>query len=158
LWCVVVNNLVIDFATANAALPTQVAAVASPTDMKDLIGRYDYRFRERILEIASTVSTTQVSNHAGYVHQLENLKVLPPIIYPTTIMNAALNYTEHALEMKDVQDAGGDAATPPGLAPPGTYVPPGIWEPAADEKRWNPYMFLKSPSAVIAHNVAILHL
>jgi len=148
------NNLVIDLDSANSILPAQGNTVASPSDMKDLISRYDSGIRARILSIINTV-TSPDTNRADYVHELTNLKVLPPVMYPTTMMNTALNYTEHALEMEDVRDAGGDAATPPGLAAPGTSRPPGIWEPAADDRRWNPYMFLKSPTAVIAHGETI---
>jgi 2-keto-4-pentenoate hydratase/2-oxohepta-3-ene-1,7-dioic acid hydratase in catechol pathway len=32
---------------------------------------------------------------------------------------------------------------------------PGIWERGADDKRWNPYVFMKSPAAVIADGEAI---
>ena len=35
------DSVVIDLAAANAALPSPSAKLASPTDMKDLIARYD---------------------------------------------------------------------------------------------------------------------
>jgi 2-keto-4-pentenoate hydratase/2-oxohepta-3-ene-1,7-dioic acid hydratase in catechol pathway len=149
------DSLVIDFALANSALPGQGTAVTPPTDMKDLIARYDSGLRTRIIQIVESVSNFPANNRPAYLYNTGTVKTLPPVMYPTVIMNAALNYTEHALEMVDVRDAGGDAATPPGLAAPGSGRPPGIWEPSADDRRWNPYIFLKSPTAVIAHNETI---
>jgi 2-keto-4-pentenoate hydratase/2-oxohepta-3-ene-1,7-dioic acid hydratase in catechol pathway len=149
------DTLVIDFTAANSSLPVQGIPVVSPADMKDLIARYDSGIRTRIVQIVEYVSNLPVNNRPAYLHNTGNVKTLPPIMFPTVIMNAALNYTEHALEMEDVRDAGGDVATPPGLAAPGTSRPPGIWETPASDRRWNPYMFLKSPTAIIAHNEAI---
>jgi 2-keto-4-pentenoate hydratase/2-oxohepta-3-ene-1,7-dioic acid hydratase in catechol pathway len=149
------DSLVIDFAAANAVLFSQDVVVSSPTDMKDLIARYDSGIRTRITQVVEAVSNQPAGNRPAYVYDAGNIKTLPPVMYPSVIMNAALNYTEHALEMVDVRDAGGDAATPPGLAAPGSSRPPGIWEPPANDHRWNPYMFLKSPTSVIAHNEVI---
>jgi len=149
------DTLVIDFTAANTALPVQGNAVAPPADMKDLIVRYDSGIRDRIIQIIEAINRFPTNNRPGYVHNLDDLKVLPPVMYPATMMNTALNYTEHALEMEDVRDAGGDASTPPGFAAPDSTRPPGIWVPAANDKRWNPYMFLKSPTAVIAHGETV---
>jgi 2-keto-4-pentenoate hydratase/2-oxohepta-3-ene-1,7-dioic acid hydratase in catechol pathway len=92
------------------------------------------------------------------VYGLSTLKTLPPIVYPTTMINVALNYREHAQEMAGL-NSGPPALTPggpaPGAAPPGTRSASGIWERAAGDARWNPYMFLKSPAAVIANGEAI---
>jgi 2,4-didehydro-3-deoxy-L-rhamnonate hydrolase len=49
----------------------------------------------------------------------------------------------------------GMGAATSGAALPNTVSAPGIWERAADDKRWNPYVFMKSPSAVIADGEAI---
>jgi 2-keto-4-pentenoate hydratase/2-oxohepta-3-ene-1,7-dioic acid hydratase in catechol pathway len=46
-------------------------------------------------------------------------------------------------------------APPPGTATPNTRSAPGIWERSAGDARWNPYMFLKSPTAVIAEGETI---
>ena len=90
----------------------------------------------------------------SYVHDLKSLKVLPPIMYPTTMLNVAVNYRAHAAEMAGgaTTQAGGTAQ---GDALPGTTSAPGIWERKADDKRWNPYMFMKSPTIVIADGEAI---
>ena len=74
-------------------------------------------------------------------------------MYPTTMLNVAVNYRAHAAEMAGgAAQAGGLAQ---GDALPGTTSAPGIWERKPDDKRWNPYMFMKSPSIVIASGEAI---
>jgi 2-keto-4-pentenoate hydratase/2-oxohepta-3-ene-1,7-dioic acid hydratase in catechol pathway len=120
------------------------------TDMKDLIARYE-QLRPRILDAIRT----------GKPVELKTLKVLPPIMYPTTMLNVAVNYKEHDIEMNTVRQSGTTAlgATTTqvtgGAAPAGTRSAPGIWERAANDTRWNPYMFLKSPAAIIADGEAI---
>src|SRR5687767_9430496 len=51
---VVREAVVIDFAAAHAAV-TPASTVAPPTDMKDLIARYDMGLRARIAEIIRSV-------------------------------------------------------------------------------------------------------
>jgi len=148
------DTLVINLAAANSAIASTTAAVAAPTGMKDLINRYDTGIRSRIIEIINAVNALPASGRPAYVHQVQDLQVLPPVI-PTTMMNAALNYTEHALEMKDVREDGIGGADAPGMAARESTRPAGIWEPAASDRRWSPYMFLKSPSAIIAHGETI---
>jgi 2-keto-4-pentenoate hydratase/2-oxohepta-3-ene-1,7-dioic acid hydratase in catechol pathway len=46
-------------------------------------------------------------------------------------------------------------APPPGTAPPGTKSMSGIWERKAGDQRWNPYAFLKAPSAIVGEGDAI---
>jgi 2-keto-4-pentenoate hydratase/2-oxohepta-3-ene-1,7-dioic acid hydratase in catechol pathway len=85
-----------------------------------------------------------------------SLKVLPPIIYPMTMLNVAVNYREHDIEMARVrQGSPGQAAPTAGGALPGTTSAPGIWERRNDDTRWNPFMFLKAPSTIVAHGEAV---
>ncbi len=123
--------------------------------MKELIRRYDSGIRSRIIEIVNAVKSMPAGNRPAYIHDLADLKVLPPIMYPMTMMSAALNYTEHALEMKDVREDGIGTTDEPGMAAKDSTRPAGIWEPGDNDRRWTPYMFLKASSAVIAHNEAI---
>jgi len=147
------DTVVIDLAAASAAVTT-AGAVAPPADMKDLIARYDQGLRAHIQEVIRTAE----GGARPYVHQLTSLRTLPPIMYPTNLINVALNYREHATEMAGL-NSGPPAlvagAPPPGTATPDTQSTPGIWERAPSDNRWNPYMFLKSPSAVIANGEAI---
>ncbi len=148
------DALVIDLAAANTALSTG-RRITAPADMKDLITRYDAGVRDRIVEIVRAVSAS--NPRPAYVQDLAAVKTLPPIMYPTTMMNVAVNYREHAVEMA-VRDAGPGqkaATDAPGMALPGTVSAPGIWTRPAGDQRWNPYIFLKAPAAVIATGEAI---
>lgn len=145
------DSVVIDLAAANAALASPSAKVASPTDMKDLIARYDAGVRDRIAQIVTSVNSA--GSRPVYVYDLKALKTLPPIMYPTAILNVALNYVEHSREMAGL-NSGPPAIQPggplPGAATKDTTSMPGIWERQPNDGRWNPYMFLKAASAVIA--------
>lgn len=152
---VIRDSLVIDLAAASRAITAPAGRVDPPTDMKDLIARYDAGLRDRIVEIVRSVSA-QTATRPPYLHDLKSLKTMPPIMYPTTMLNVAVNYAEHGAEMaaRDATGARGDAAVQ-GSAPPDTTAAPGIWERKPGDSRWNPYMFLKSPTAVIADGESI---
>lgn len=151
---VVKDTTVIDLAEASAALKSPPAKVQMPSDMKDLIARYDNGVRARIGEILANTKQLETAGKPSFVHPLKTVKTLPPIMYPTTMLNVAVNYRAHAAEM-----AGGattqTGGTAQGDALPGTTSAPGIWERKPDDKRWNPYMFFKSPTVVIADGEAI---
>lgn len=152
------DGVVIDFAAAHAAIRTPASNAAAPADMKDLITRYDSGLRQRIVEIVRSVNAQTGGATPAYVYDVKALKTMPPIMYPTTMLNVAVNYTEHAVEMgvrDSVTPQPGAAAVPPGMAPPGTKSAPGLWARRDDDKRWTPYMFLKSPAAVIADGETI---
>jgi len=107
--------------------------------MKDLIARYENGgFRERLHAIAS-----QGARMARYVHELAAVTLRPPLV-PGLMLNAAVNYSEHASEMTRRPGAG--PATP--ASPPQSI--PGLWQRRPDDTRHNPYLFLKAPNAVIA--------
>jgi 2-keto-4-pentenoate hydratase/2-oxohepta-3-ene-1,7-dioic acid hydratase in catechol pathway len=149
---VLADSVVIDLAVANETVGWTSQPVTSPTDMKDLIARYEPELRARIREVVGFVERAPA--RPDFVHSLAAVRTLPPIMYPSNMVNTALNYREHALEMAGL-NSGPPAlvagAPPPGTATPTTVSAPGIWERASDDARWNPYMFLKSPSAVIAN-------
>jgi len=70
-------------------------------------------------------------------------------MYPTNMLNVAVNYREHDIEMARIRAGGGPAPTA-GNAPAGTVSAPGIWERAAGDTRWNPFMFIKTAGAIVA--------
>jgi 2-keto-4-pentenoate hydratase/2-oxohepta-3-ene-1,7-dioic acid hydratase in catechol pathway len=143
------DAVVIDLAAAHAAITSPASTVAAPADMKDLIARYDGGVRQRIVDIVRTVGDTR----PAYVHELSALKILPPVM-PTTMLNVAVNYREHDLEMARRQ---GDVRTATaGEAPAGTTSATGIWERKTGDTRWNPFMFIKLPAAIVAHNDPVL--
>jgi 2-keto-4-pentenoate hydratase/2-oxohepta-3-ene-1,7-dioic acid hydratase in catechol pathway len=145
------DSLVIDIASADAALEPGPNSLARLSDMKDAIARYDTGLHARLLAIVDLMVKQPRSVN---VMDLASVKTLPPILYPTTMLNVAVNYREHGREMagRTVNPSG---APEPGTAPPGTTSISGIWERRPDDTRWNPYMFVKLPSAVIASGEAI---
>jgi 2-keto-4-pentenoate hydratase/2-oxohepta-3-ene-1,7-dioic acid hydratase in catechol pathway len=148
------ESVVIDFPTAHAAIRTPASTVAAPTDKKDLMNRYDADLRARIVEIVRSVESAGA--RPPYVHEVRTVKILPPIMYPTTMLNVAVNYREHDLEMAKLRDqVPGMGAATAGSALPNTRSAPGIWERAPDDTRWNPYVFMKSPAAIIGEGEAI---
>jgi len=149
------ESVVIDVAAAHAAIRTPASTVAAPADMKDLIVRYDAGLRARIGDIVRSVEAAGAAR-PEYVYELRAVKILPPIMYPTTMLNVAVNYKEHDLEMAKLREqVPGMGAATSGAALPNTVSAPGIWERAADDKRWNPYVFMKSPAAIVAEGEAI---
>jgi 2-keto-4-pentenoate hydratase/2-oxohepta-3-ene-1,7-dioic acid hydratase in catechol pathway len=157
------DSQVIDLTAADKVVPAAGQRVAMPADMKDLIARYESGLRPRIVAIVA--AAVAPGARPTYLHQLTAVKTLPPVMYPTTILNAAVNYREHGEEVvrRDARAAGpgpaaqpGRGAAPPaGDALPNTTSAPGIWERQTSDTRWNPYMFLKASSAVIGEGEAI---
>src|SRR6266496_4844685 len=143
------DQAVIDIAAANAALEKSHPAwpkVKPPADMKDLIARYETGGLKARLH---AISRETGAARAPYVHEMKAVRIRPPILYPETMLNAAVNYTEHDAEM-----AGRPAApAPPPANPPRTA--PGLWERRPDDTRQNPYLFLKPRTAVIADGETI---
>jgi 2-keto-4-pentenoate hydratase/2-oxohepta-3-ene-1,7-dioic acid hydratase in catechol pathway len=148
---VIRDSLVVDLAVADQAAALAVRRGA-PWDMKGLIARYDDGFRARIQALVALVEPS--AKLPAFVTELASVKTLPPILYPTTMLNVAVNYREHGREMAG-RTTNPSGAPEPGSPPPGTTSIQGIWERKADEARWNPYMFVKLPSAVIATGEAI---
>ena len=147
---VVGDAKVIDLVKANEALQQRPNWVTLPMaeDMKALIGRYGYGLRERVYEIVNAVE------HAGdrpyYVHDLAAIRTLPPIMYPQTILNTAVNYRAHAEEMAGHSvniPAGSDEGVPKSIK--------GLWERKPGDTRHNPYFFLKPAAAVISDGESI---
>jgi 2-keto-4-pentenoate hydratase/2-oxohepta-3-ene-1,7-dioic acid hydratase in catechol pathway len=146
--------VVIDLAAAHKAIQTPPSTVAPPADMKDLIVRYDQGLRARIVDIIRSVEGAGATKPA-YVFDLSAVKILPPVM-PATMLNVAVNYAEHDREAAVLsQQVTTAAPVTLGMALPGTRSAPGIWERSADDKRWNPYMFIKLPSTIIAEGEAI---
>ena len=110
--------------------------LTAPTDMKDVIARYNTGIRQRILDIVAS-ATRAGAQRPSYVSDLAAAKTLPPIMYPTTMLNVAVNYREHDVEMSQVREAA-----------------PGQTTPTAGSAL-DPYMFLNATAAVTAHGEAI---
>ncbi len=132
------DSIVVDLNAAAVALRGPDAA---PRDMRDLIARYDLGMRDLIVTSIAASAAKPGGARPDYVMELSKLHMLTPVM-PITMMNAAVNYYEHAAEM-----SGANAAA--AAAPPGAVSVPGLWERRPDDQRWNPYLFLKAPAAII---------
>jgi len=147
LGLVLRDSVVVNVGRASVALERApgAAKVRTPRDMKELISRYE-EVRARLYAIAASANAG--GQRPGYVYDLKSLKILPPVMYPTTILNAAVNYREHDAEMQARPGADARPKDPPKSIP-------GIWERKPDDTRQNPYLFPKPISAVIADGEAI---
>ena len=97
------DALIVDIGAANTELELDrtYPRLAMPADMLELIGQYEYGLKYRLYEIVNDlVAGNRLSGgaQADYVHAVEDVKILPPILYSSKIMNAAVNFYSHACE------------------------------------------------------------
>ncbi len=152
------DSIVVDIAAANQEYQRRngkAAKVRAPSDMTDLIARYDAEVGPRLRELARFAAD---AGPAAYVHPMSEVKTLAPV-RPAVILNAGANYPEHSqgIITQGTRAAGAPPAAagqpaaggpPAGPRAPGQSMP-GFWERAAGDTRAdNPYLFLKSPTAV----------
>ncbi len=137
------DALVVDIGEANRALERNPAypAVPAPADMLDLIGRYEYGVRPRLYEIVNHLAANDMidgSARPAFVHELDAVRTLPPIMYPGKILNAAVNFYSHVNET-------------------GTEEERAEARRQRRENRGVPYLFLKpSRGAVIGDDDAVV--
>jgi 2-keto-4-pentenoate hydratase/2-oxohepta-3-ene-1,7-dioic acid hydratase in catechol pathway len=96
------DQLVVDLRTANTALEVDPAypKLQMPGDMLELIGAYEYGLKFRLYEIVNhLVASGQLErDRPPYVHDVGQLRIRPPIMYPGKILNAAVNFFSHVNE------------------------------------------------------------
>jgi len=97
------DALIVDLGAANAALETSpmYPQIPMPDDMLELIGRYEYGLKYRLYELTNALVADDLlsgASRADYVYDVEDIGILPPIMYPSKIMNAAVNFYTHACE------------------------------------------------------------
>ena len=139
LGLVLRDALIVDIGAANHALERNPAypRIPMPDNMVDLIGRYEYGVKLRLYEIVNHLAAHDMvdgSARPDFVHDLDAVRTLPPIMYPGKIMNAAVNFYSHVNE---------------------TGTPEERTEARRQrrENRGVPYLFLKpSRGAVIGNN------
>src|SRR5688500_6845617 len=127
------DSLIVDIAAANAAVPG--SKVAAPRAMIDLIERYDSGVRARLVEITNHLASNNrlTSARPDYVHDVKAVRTLAPILYPSKILNAAVNFYSHVNE----------AGTPEEQAKA---------RRAHREQRGVPYLFHKSGRGAVVGN------
>ena len=97
------DRYIIDLAVANIDLETNpmYPRLPMPSDMIELIGQYEYGLKYRLYELVNRLVADEMvsgSNQASYVYEREDIKVLPPLMYPGKILNAAVNFYSHVNE------------------------------------------------------------
>ena len=103
------DALIVDIGAANHALERNPAypRIPMPDNMTDLIGRYEYGVKMRLYEIVNHLAAHDMidgSARAGFVHDLDAVTTLPPIMYPGKIMNAAVNFYSHVNETGTLEE------------------------------------------------------
>jgi 2-keto-4-pentenoate hydratase/2-oxohepta-3-ene-1,7-dioic acid hydratase in catechol pathway len=128
------DSLVIDIGAAHQAVPNPGKATA-PRDMIDLIERYDSGVRTRLVEIVNHVAANNrlTTARPEWVYDLKSVKTLAPILYPSKILNAAVNFYSHVNE----------AGTPEEQA---------AARRQRREQRGVPYLFLKPGRGAVVGN------
>jgi 2-keto-4-pentenoate hydratase/2-oxohepta-3-ene-1,7-dioic acid hydratase in catechol pathway len=107
-----------------------------PADMLELIGRYEYGLQRRMYEIVNGLVATErlaANQQPDYIHDVADVRTLPPIMYPGKILNAAVNFYTHVNE---------------------TGTPEEIAESRRQrrENRGVPYLFLKPSRGAVIGN------
>ncbi len=96
------DSLIVELDAANLALERNSAypVIPLPADMLELISRYDYGLKRRLYEIVNhlVASNSLGNDRPDYVHDVGDLRTLPPIMYPGKILNAAVNFYSHVNE------------------------------------------------------------
>lgn len=136
------DELIIDLALANAELQrnARYPAVPMPANMLELIERYDYGLKRRLYELVNHLVRHDMLGRRkpDYVHELDDVRTMPPIMYPGKILNAAVNFYSH------IDEAGGEAERNEARR-------------LRREQRGVPYLFLKpSRGAVIGNGEPIV--
>lgn len=136
------DSIVVELNSANAALEKSphYPPVPAPSDMLELIERYEYGMRRRLYEIVDYHVNGDLlgRQRPDYVHDVEDLRTLAPILYPGKILNAAVNFYSH------VDESGTDAERQEARR-------------KRREERGVPYLFLKpSRGAVIGNGEPVV--
>ena len=131
------DSLIVELDAANLALEKDSAypQIPLPADMLELISRYDYGLKRRLYEIVNyLVASYNLDNHhPDFVHDVGEVRTLPPIMYPGKILNAAVNFYSH------VQEAGTEQEREEGRR-------------LRREQRGVPYLFIKPSRGAVVGN------
>jgi 2,4-diketo-3-deoxy-L-fuconate hydrolase len=134
------DALVVDLSRAN---------VGAPATLKALIAGWDAAMAGRIAALASA----SVRQAPAFSFKIAAVKALPPISDPSVLLNAAVNYQEHATEMRSASTVAANAAS---VDPKVSQGIPGYWNRKPGDPRQNPYYFIKATSSITGHGDPIL--
>ena len=134
------DTLVVDLSRAN---------VGAPATLKALIAGWDAAMAGRLAALAAA----SAKQPPAFSFKATDVKTLPPIADPSVLLNAAVNYQEHALEMRSQSTVAASAAA---VDPNVAQGIPGYWHRKPGDARHNPYYFIKAASAITGHGDPIL--
>ncbi|HEX6164030.1 MAG TPA: fumarylacetoacetate hydrolase family protein [Vicinamibacterales bacterium] len=128
------DSLIVEIDAANKSVPGG-SKVASPRDMIDLIERYDTGLRTRFVEIVNYLAAGNrlTTARPAFVHDVKSVRTMAPILYPSKILNAAVNFYSHVNEA-------------------GTPEQQEAARRARREQRGVPYLFLKPGRGAVVGN------
>ena len=96
------DQYVVELARANQVLERHASypAIPLPADMLELISRYEYGMKARLYELVNHLVENDMitGERPDYVHDVSDVRTLPPIMYPGKILNAAVNFYSHVNE------------------------------------------------------------
>lgn len=134
------DTVVIDLSRAN---------VNAPATLKQLIAGWDAAVGGRLATLAGSASTKV----PGFAMPIGQLKTLPPIPDPSVLLNAAVNYSEHGIEMTGQATV---AASADKVDPKVAMGIPAYWTRTPGDPRHNPYFFLKAASSITGNGDPII--
>ena len=120
------------------------ANIGAPATLKQLIAASDARMTAQLAALAAKPGTTI---------PVAQLRTLPPIPDPAVLLNAAVNYSEHGIEMTGQATV---AASADKVDPKVAMGIPSYWSRKPGDPRQNPYYFLKAASSISGHGDPIV--
>ena len=129
------DSQVVDLSRAN---------VGAPATLKQLVTLWDARMASSLAALAAKPPATIA---------VKQLKTLAPIPDPSVLLNVAVNYSEHGVEMTGQATS---AASADKVEPNVAKGIPGYWNRKPGDPRQNPYYFMKAPVGIIGNGEAIV--
>lgn len=120
------------------------AKVGAPATLKQLIAGWEPKVAAQIASLAATP--------AGAI-PIKQVKTLPPIPDPSALLNAAVNYSEHGVEMTGQATV---AASADKVDPKVAMGIPSYWTRTPGDARHNPYFFMKAPVSITGNGDPII--
>lgn len=129
------DSQVVDLSRAN---------IGAPATLKQLIAGWDAKIENSLAGLAAKPPSTIA---------VKQLKTLAPIPDPSVLLNVAVNYSEHGIEMTGQATS---AASADKVDPKVAAGIPGYWNRKPGDVRQNPYYFMKAPVGIIGNGDAII--
>jgi 2-keto-4-pentenoate hydratase/2-oxohepta-3-ene-1,7-dioic acid hydratase in catechol pathway len=129
------DSQVVDLSRAN---------IGTPATLKQLVAAWDAKTANSIAALAAKPPATI---------PVKQLTTLAPIPDPSVLLNVAVNYSEHGIEMTGQATS---AASADKVDPKVAQGIPGYWTRKPGDARQNPYYFMKAPVGIIGNGEAIV--